>query len=190
MKLRYCIIVPVLMLGLGVQAQEIDLEKHPGYVDLSKIRIPEHAGQLTDIDFGPALLRIAGMVQIGDEDEDLGKVLSGLLSIRVKSYEVGWEESKRIREVMEKIEEDLTAERWERLVRVKGEENMTNISVKFEDDKIVGFFLMSLESGESVTFANIIGGNIDLNTLGKIGMGLGDLDMGDIWDKFDGLQPW
>lgn len=168
----------------SILAQEVDLTKLPGYVDLGMIRIPEHAAEVTDIDFGPALLRLAGLVQINDEDEELGKILSGLMSIRVKSFEIRPDETENIRSIMEEIDQKLTHDAWESLVRVKGETQLTNISIMFDKNKIVGFFLMSLEGGESATFANIVGVNIDLDSIRKIGMGLEDLDMDGIFERF------
>ena len=164
----------LLVFCVGVQAQDIDLEKHPGYVNLEEIKIPEKSGKITDISLGPALLKIAQWAR-DDEDENLKKGLSGIFSIRVKSFEIGYDEAKKIRPIMDKIEEKLIREKWERLVRVKEEDELTNISIKFDDKgKAVGFLLMSLDPGNEVSFVNIIGGDISLKNIRNIGMGLSD----------------
>ena len=84
-----------------------------------------------------------------------------------------FDEAKKIRPIMDEIEKKLGEEKWERLIRVKEEDEITNISIKFEKEKAIGFFLMSLDS-EEVSFINIVGGNIDLKNLRNIGMGLDD----------------
>ncbi|MFH1942993.1 MAG: DUF4252 domain-containing protein [bacterium] len=154
---------------VSASAQEKDLKKHPGYIDLKQIRIPDHTSEVTDIDLGPALLALA---RLGvNEDEDFGKGLAGILSIRVKSYEIEYGDAREIRPTMDKLEKKLEQDGWMRLVRTKTREEMTNISMKVVDGKVVGFFLMSI-NGDEVSFINVFGGNIDLNSIKNIGMGL------------------
>jgi hypothetical protein len=154
---------------VGAGAQEKDLAKHPGYIDLKQIRIPDHASEVTDIDLGPALLALARLG--ADEDGDFGKGLAGILSIRVKSYEIGRGDAMEIRPYMDRLEKKLEQEGWKRLIRTKTKDEMTNISMKMEDDKVVGFFLMSID-GDEASFINVFGGNIDINSIKNIGMGL------------------
>jgi hypothetical protein len=162
-----------LLFCMVVQAQRMDITKHPGYIDLEDIKIPDSAEEITDIDLGPALLALARLGS-EDEDEDISKGLAGILSIRVKSYEIGYDEVEKIRPVMDKLEKKLKEEGWERLVRTRRRDEFTNISMKIVEGKIVGFFLMSVEPGEEVTFANVVGGNIDLESIKNFGMGLND----------------
>ena len=63
------IIIPLLMLlagGTCVRAGDTDLEKMPGYVDLEKIQIPSDAEEVSDIDLGPEILKMA----LGVSDEE------------------------------------------------------------------------------------------------------------------------
>lgn len=175
MKKERLLLTPFMLLlfCMGVQAQKVNITKHPGYIDLEDIKIPDSAEEITDINLGPALLALA---RLGgeDEDEDISKGLAGILSIRVKSYEVGYDDAGKIRPVMDRLEKKLEAEEWERLVRSKSRDELTNISMKIVEGKIVGFFLMSIEPGEGVTFVNVVGGNIDLESIKNLGMGLND----------------
>ena len=165
---RLSIVMMALLLCAGlVTAQEVNLEKHPGYIDLESIRIPSEAITLTDIDLGPALLRLAGMMS-EDENDELQKSLASLLSIRVKSFEIDEANIEGVLRAMDRIEKRLADEAWERLVFIRNGEERTNISLRLEDDKIVGFVLMSVDD-EEVTFINVVGGNIDMDTIKEMG---------------------
>ena len=153
-------------------AQEIDIKKQPGYVDLSKIKIPGKAGKVTEISLGPALLKLAAGIS-ENSDKKLSKTLSGIFSIQVKSFEVDSVEAKKIRPIIAEIEKKLERERWEELVRVKEEDELTIISIKHDKGKVVGLMVMSLQPGDEASFVNIVG-NIDLKNIGKIGMGLNE----------------
>ncbi|MEJ2627765.1 MAG: hypothetical protein P8078_04335, partial [bacterium] len=86
----FAVLLIILFAGMNVYAQEIDITKEPGYIDLEKIKIPDSAGEITDICLGPALLR---MFKSFDDDEISSK-MNGLLSIRVKSFELNEEVTK------------------------------------------------------------------------------------------------
>jgi hypothetical protein len=176
MMLKRCLIViPVLLIVVSAAsiAQQIDIKKHPGYVDLDDIKIPDAAEEITDIDLGPALLALARL-GADEDDEDFDKGLSGLLSIRVKSFKVDMEDTDEIRHVMKKIDKKLNDENWTPLIRSRSHDELTNVSMKIEDGKIVGFFLMSMDSDDGVSFVNIIGGNVDLESIKNFGLGISD----------------
>ena len=168
---RWFVCCVFLVLCMSLQAQEVDIKKHPGYIDLEKIKIPDHAEQVTDIDLGPALLALA---QLGgeDEDEDLKKGLAGILSIRVKSFEIGYDEVDEIRSIMKKIEKKLKDEDWIQIIRTRSDDESANVSMKIVNGKVVGFVLMSIDPGNEVSFINAFGGNIDLDHIKNIGLGL------------------
>jgi hypothetical protein len=155
-----------------VQAQDAEIQKQPGYVDLAEITIPDKAGKVTEVSLGPAILKLASQVS-HREDEDLTETLSGIHSIQVKSFETDSVEAERILPIMDKFEVKLNQEKWQRLVRVKDGAERTTVSIKYEKDKVVGLFVMALESSGEVSFVNIIG-EINLNSIGNLGV---DLDI-------------
>jgi hypothetical protein len=175
MKTNSLFIASLLLLAfcMSVKAQDVDTTKHPGYINLEDIEIPESAEEVTDIDLGPALLAFAKMGR-DKEGKDLEKGLKGILSIRVKSFDIGYRDVKKIRPIMDKIEKKLERDDWVLLVRTKSRDELANISMKVVDGKVVGFLLMSIDSGSEVSFVNIFGGNIDLESIKDIGMGLSD----------------
>lgn len=171
----YAALSILLFAVLPVSAQEVeDLEKHPGYIDLENIRIPKNAGKITDITLGPALLKIASMFRDSEDEtsEMIGKNLSGLLSIRVKSFQVSDSgEMKELEPIIARIQDKLNKDKWEYIVRVKEEDSFTNISVRYDKEKAVGLLLMSWDSHGEATFINVVGG-IQLEDLAAMGLGL------------------
>ncbi len=162
----------MLALAVGVYAQEGDLKKQPGYVNFDEIKIPDKAGEVTEITLGPGLVKLAAMAA-DDKDEDLDEVLSNIKGIQVKSFKVNESETETIQPIMDKIEAKLNREGWERLVQVKGEDERVVVSIKSIDKEIVGLLVMSLEPGDEASFVNIVG-NIDLNKIGDLGIDLDD----------------
>lgn len=153
----------VLTVCLGVHAQEFELEKHPGYIDLEKITIPEKADCVTDITLGPAVLRFMKRMKIDDEDREKG--ISGIFSIRVKAFEVDHDESDKIQSIMNEFEKAMEKKGWENLVRVKKRDERMDIRVKFDEEQAVGIFVMAHEPGEEVAFINVVGDDINLDNI-------------------------
>ena len=168
----------VLAVCLGVHAQEFELEKHPGYVDLEKITIPEKTDCVTDITLGPAVLRFIKRMRIDDEDREKG--ISGIFSIRVKAFEVDYDESEKMQGIMNEFEKTMEKKGWENLVRVQKRDERMEIRVKFDDEKAVGIFVMAHESGEEAAFINVVGDDISLDNIHCGRHGLFGFD----WDWF------
>ena len=171
------LILVSLIFTTAAAAQDIDITKLPGYIDLDDIKIPEKAGRVTEIDLGPGLLSLlSAFSDDEDMDDDLKDNLPGLLSIRLKSFDIELEELSRFRSLITKYEKKLEKNKWQRLVRTRNEDDMSIISIKVEGKKTVGLFIMSLEAGESITFANMVG-HVNLNQLTSMGLGLSDSTM-------------
>lgn len=173
MKKVISIIVVLLLVSIcTIQAQDVALEKHPGYVDLEEIDIPGDAEDITDISLGPAFLRLLQEFTEDMDDDEIPK-FSGLISIRIKAFDVHYRDEERIRSKMEKIAAQLKKEDWEMFVHLKGEDEFVNISVKFDGERIIGIMLMALESGDEAAFVNVVGNEIDssIRMMGKMSMG-------------------
>jgi len=174
----------------GGFAQKYDIKKHPGYVDLDKIRIPDTVEESTDLDLGPLLL---GLMSLGgDEDEELSEGLAGILSIRVKSYEIGWEEDVDMDDIMrdvKRLDKKLKNDEWVPIIRSKSRDSMTNVSMKMDNGKMVGFFLMSVDPDDGVTFMNIVGGNIDIDKIKDFGLGLNNSTLDSLKKSFEHFRP-
>lgn len=187
MKTRiFTMLLTLLFICVNLYSQEVDITKHPGYIDLEMIEIPESAGEITDISLGPALLR---MFKSFSDDERSSEKMNGLLSIRVKSFELNSEISKKIELIINDIQKKLENEKWEQLVRVKDRDERTIISMKYEKNRPVGLLIISYKPYDEVTFANIVG-HIDIGEISRMGLGFSNstLDSLKDFDDFDDKQ--
>ena len=167
MKISQLTMIAMLLSAASIMAQNYDLTKHPGYVDLDQIQIPKGAGDVTEVTLGPELLRAlsaitgaeTGMAQFND-----------LFSIRVKSFEINPEIAEDLYPVFEKIEKKLQKEGWAQLVRVKkNDEEHTNVSIKYgKKGEMEGLVVMTVDPYDEAAFVNIIG-SINLKDLGFLG---------------------
>ncbi len=178
---RLVISALILLLGLSVSlhADEVDIKKLPGYMDIEKIEIPDGAEDVTEVTIGPELLK-ATLGSLENEDSDMLELLAGILSIRVRAFDLKSNQMKGVRSIVEDIEKTLDKKEWTRIVRAKSPDELTNISVRFDEGNMVGLLVMSVEEDEAA-FINIVG---DLN-LGKILASLGD---GMDFSALDSLQ--
>lgn len=169
MRIRNTILLSMLiaMLTSFAFAQDFELTKHPGYIDLDQIEIPKGAGDVTEVTIGPELLQMFAAMGGG---EGMPAEMGSLFSIRVKSFEIDAEMAESLRPVYEKIEKKLAKEGWISMVKVKknGEES-TNVSIKYDKNgQMQGLMVMSIDPYDEASFVNIVG-KIDLKDLGFLG---------------------
>jgi hypothetical protein len=169
--------VTVLALGLlilwsiAASAEEFEIEKEPGYVDLDLIEIPQDSEEIVDINLGPSMLRIAS--QTGrNGDAKLSQILSQIYSIRVKSFNLPEGQSKRLQSHIREIDEKLNRDDWERVIRMVDRDEFVTVRVLPDEEGIAGLVVMALEPGEKAFFANIVG-RIDLAMLASLAFNLG-----------------
>ncbi len=167
-RIIVCASLIFLVTTAFVLAQDFDLTKHPGYIDLSQIEIPKGAGDITEVTIGPELLR--AFAAMGGGAEGLPADMKSLFSINVKTFEINAEIADELRPVFEKIEKKMAKEGWVSLVKVRknGEEN-TNVSIKYDKKgEMQGLMVMSIDPFDEAAFVNIVG-KINIKDLGFLG---------------------
>ncbi len=167
MRILNSAIILMLLFTASLIAQDYDLKKHPGYVDLDQIKIPKGAGDVTEVILGPELLRAFSAFAGSETEMDQ---FNNLFSIRVKSFEINQDMAEELYPVFSKIEKKLQKEGWSQLVRVKkNDEEHTNISIKYgKKGGMEGLVVMTIDPYGEAAFVNIIGA-INLKDLGFLG---------------------
>jgi hypothetical protein len=172
------LIMMAALICFSMAAAQEDITKHPGYVDLSGIQIPNGTGEVTEVTLGPEIFGMIGhwTGDKADSENPFGK--GGLLSINVKTFEIDSEITDNIQEEMAKIEKKLQKENWTPIVRVKSGEERTNVSIKFDkgNQKTLGLLIMSVEPGHEASFVNIVG-TVPLEALSNMGVDMDDSAM-------------
>lgn len=180
MKMHRFIVVVVFLLVCALSAQAgDDLSGHPGYVDLDRIQIPVGAEDVTEVNLGPELLKLAAGMENGNAE--LSDTLEGLFGIRVKSFGLTPETADQIRPIVEDMQHQLENEGWKRLVYVKEGSELVLVSMKYdpvEPEKMAGMMVIAFDPADEVVFVNMVG-SINLSDIGDLVDGI-DVDIEDL----------
>lgn len=162
------VLVTALTLLLGANAGFAgDFKDNPGYMDLEWIDIPSGADEVRDIDLSTMLLSVAADAQNKGYDE-IAEALGLIESIRVKSFSLTENDTRKTEKIVEKIVKKLEDGDWNRLIYVKDKGEMVTVSTKdSKDGTMAGIMLVAFEPDNEVTFANIVG-DLNLTTLFRL----------------------
>ncbi|MGD9549101.1 MAG: DUF4252 domain-containing protein [Candidatus Krumholzibacteriia bacterium] len=152
------------LLAAGL-ATASDLDKEPGYLDLEWIKIPADAEEVKDIDLSSMLLSIAAEADEAG-DPELAEALTMIKAVRVKAFSLEGEDDETAGTV-QKITDKLEKGGWNRLIYSKDGREITSVSTKRVDGKMVGLVLVYFSPGEEAAFVNVVG-DLDLGTMFRL----------------------
>ncbi|MBU2502551.1 DUF4252 domain-containing protein [bacterium] len=152
------------LLATGL-ATASDLDKEPGYLDLEWIKIPADAEEVKDIDLSAMLLSIAAEADEAG-DPELAKALTMIKGVRVKAFSLEDEDDETAGTV-QKITDKLEKGGWNRLIYSKDGQEVTSVSTKRVDGKMVGLVLVYYSPGDEAAFVNVVG-DLDLGTMFRL----------------------
>lgn len=168
--LAFCAIVttPALFAQKkGSNAATSDLTGHPGYVDFSEIPFLDPDRLTVEINLGGSLLGIlAGALE--DDESEFGDLIAKLRSINVSIFELDGNDQEEARKETLAMSKHLVAQGWEAVVRVRDDDEVIQILVRHDGEKIAGLAAMFVEGGESAGFINIVG-EVDPGQVARIG---------------------
>ncbi|UCE04446.1 MAG: DUF4252 domain-containing protein [bacterium] len=151
-----------------IAEEDKEIKNHPGYVNFDEIEIPGDAEETVEVYVkGPLLKLIARATE--DEDPGLADILSKLLMIRVNTFSIDRDLADKLKPKINKIEDRLKDQKWEKVVRVKDRDDLVNIFIKLDNqDRITGLVVMAIEDDDKAVFVNIVG-ETDWRSISKIG---------------------
>jgi len=159
--------ITLLLFGGMIFAQNDDYSQYPGYVDFGNFEKYEDSDNITEVLIEEHLLKMVAKFA-GDKDDELSGLIGGLKLIKVYSFEVDKNNETDIKKRIKNVDKKLMEQNWDRIVRVKQKDEITNIYIKTEDDdKVLGLVVASLEKNGEATFVNIVG-DINLETIGRL----------------------
>jgi hypothetical protein len=176
MKIAAILFAAVLM-PLG--AQEI---KMPANLD----KLAAKADETVDVTLDGSLLKLAGKFLSGKSDDEVTtrKILSGLESITVRSYEFSGE-GQYDRADLDAVRAQVKVPQWSRIVGVKSKKDGETVDVYFKDggNGNLGGILVLCASPTELTIVNVAG-TIDPSQLASLGGQFGipklDIEVGSI----------
>jgi hypothetical protein len=172
MKIKCFFIILILALSLPIMAliadEDREIKNHPGYINFDEIEIPGTAEETVEVYVkGPLLKLLAKATE--DDDPGLADVMSKLLMVRINTFSIDPELADRLKPKINKIENQLNDQKWEKAVRVKDRRDLVNIFIKTDNqERIVGVVVMAIEDEDEAVFVNIVG-EMDWRSLRKIG---------------------
>lgn len=150
--------IPLALVGLipMVLAQD-DLQDHPGFVDFSVLRAMMNSEPTVEISLKePLLAMVTNLIRA--EDSEAADFISKLLRVTVNVFSNELSEVDQIAATMADIAGNLEQAGWERVVRVREEQDHVDIYVRMSGDAqlVHGIAIMVAEPNETV-LVNIVG---------------------------------
>jgi len=158
-------IVPILLFAalLPLGAQEI---KMPASLD----KLADKAEETVDVTLDSSLLKLAGkFLSSGGENDVTRKILAGLQSVTVRSYQFSAEGQYDPADV-DAIRAQVKAPEWSRIVGVKSKKDRENVDIYFKDGgngNLGGIVVICAEPTE-LTIVSVVG-TIDPSQLASLG---------------------
>ena len=149
-----------------------DLSDRPGYVDFSTLAT-DYGEPRVMVDLGSSLLQLVSAMS--HEDPVAKEALSNLDSVRIHVYRTDGELAPA-QERIDHVNKILSADAWEKIVRVREPGEQVDIYVKHSEERVHGVTVMALD-GEEAVFINILG-SIDPEQLATV-VGKFDREIGD-----------
>lgn len=162
------LIALLITVGLSMNAQgQSTINDHPGFVDFSTLSGFAGAEPTVQISLKTPLLNMVTNL-LKQEDEQAASFVSKLLRVNVNVFESRDIDVDEIASSMSVLADELDAQGWERVVRVREDENHVDIYFRLSDDAdlIYGIAIMAAEESETV-LVNIVG-DISVEDLGAL----------------------
>lgn len=149
----------VMFLASAVAAQDIDrkVKKHPGYVDFEALRIFKGDEAKIEVFLKEPMLNLVSKF-VKDEDPELYEMLGKLKLVRVQVFDVDDAKVREFAEITKKTTAMLDDKGWERIVRVRDDEEHVDVYLRPSDnyESILGIVVMVAADDEAV-FVNVVG---------------------------------
>ncbi len=162
------IIVLLFLMSTALFAQQkTDYSKEPGYFDFSRFTTVKTGDMTTEVNLEEPILKMAGKVA-DDKNGKVGNMISALKLVKVNEFTIDLKNYAKMEGDIESMDKNLLATHWDRIIRSKNNNDLTNVYVKSgSGGDYVGLVITSLNKTGKVTFVNIIG-KIDLATIEQL----------------------
>lgn len=151
----------------ALQAQD-DITRHPGYFDLRLLTKGIGSDPTVEINLKGFLLRMAAAAT-RINDPDLADIMKTLELVWVEKYALpGSAQVQKVREQNRLMSEQLLRKGWQRIVRLRENDEDLHLLARPNGDKIIGLAAFSIEKGNEAIFVNIIG-EMTPEQIGRLG---------------------
>lgn len=146
---------------------EQDYSQYAGFANFGDLTALEDGEMVTEILIEEKLLRM--VAKFTNDDPDLSNLIGGLKLIKVNTFEVTPSNADQLKEKANSIDKDLMNNNWDRIVKTRSKGEIANVYVKTAgEEEFIGLTVIAIDEDGEAAFVNIVG-NIDMDTLGKLG---------------------
>ena len=165
MRMKTLLLCVVLILALAVTAaaqdkkkSKDDYKKHPGYVDFNTLEIFGDEEAKVEVYLKQPMLKLVSEFVKADEPE-LYDLLGKLTLVRVHVFEADEAKIKKFIAESSKALKMLNGKGWERVVRVREEDEHVHVYLKpsKDYDYLKGIVVIAVEVDDEAIFVNIVG---------------------------------
>lgn len=166
--MRVRALLPLLLLSFALATtvaakdrntrKAVDYTKHPGYVDFDALEIFEDEDAKIEVYLKQPMLNLMSKF-IEHEDPELFEIFGKLMLVRVQVFEARRELALKFESESSKVVKALDGKGWERVVRVREDDEQVYVYLKPSDDYewIQGIVVIAIENYEEAVFVNIVG---------------------------------
>jgi hypothetical protein len=178
MKWKIILLCVLLTIGLAAttaakdqkkdKKQTEDFTKHPGYVDFDALKIFEDEDAKVEVYLKQPMLKL--LSEFGKhEDPEMFDLFSRLYLVRVQVFESTRALTEKFDAESSKTIKELDRRGWERVVRVREDEERVYVYLKPSEDYeyIQGIVVIAIEDFDEAVFVNIVG-DIRPDDIGKL----------------------
>ena len=184
MRVKTVLLCVLLTMAIAVSAtakdkkKAQDYTKHPGYVNFDALKIFDDQDAKIEVYLKQPMLNLVSKF-IEHEDPDLFETLRSLQLVRVQVFDVTREMATKFDAESEKTVKALDEKGWERIVRVREDDERVFVYLKPSDEYewIQGIVVLAMEDFDEAVFVNIVG-DIRPEDISKLGghFGVEELD--------------
>jgi len=144
--------------GPAAALTEAEIKKLPGYVDFDAMKLFEGQEAKVEVYLKDPMLELVSKF-VKSEDPELFEVLAKLKLVRVQIFEVDHVQAQKVSEVTTATAKQLDGKGWERIVRVREDDEHVDVYLKpsKEYEWLDGLVVMVVDGGDEAIFVNIVG---------------------------------
>lgn len=157
MKRSMPILAATTILAFALAARSGAESLQPGEVDFGQFSPPSSGGEFVEVNLGSNLISLAARL-VPKEQREVANLLHSLQLVRVNVIGLDEENRDELKIRAQKIQKQLKAQGWERIITAKKKDQDVGIHIKMHGtNSVAGLAVIVIEGDRQAVFINIVG---------------------------------
>lgn len=157
MKRSMPILAATTILAFALAARAGAESLQPGEVDFGQFSPPSSGGEFVEVNLGSNLISLAARL-VPKEQREVANLLHSLQLVRVNVIGLDEENRDELKIRAQKIQKQLKAQGWERIITAKKKDQDVGIHIKMHGtNSVAGLAVIVIEGDRQAVFINIVG---------------------------------